>query len=200
MTSNSQDTQPETNEEIIEECVEVLSEPYDQARQLHINNEAATGERDWMGLTNFRDALDHMSKILDKLNNGNPSEAKAEVAEMQAHIYRAIYDGAQVVPESKIEYIEDNRLPYILYLITLTEAPNNKEYRRRKNQIGEAIKNGRNNKPKNWKQSVKYFQDAKRLSTQLEEETPPRKEVYYRLIILGFSLVSVMGVLFTTIL
>lgn len=145
-----------------------------------------------MGMVNFRDALEHLAKVLRQLEEGDIEGAKGDVAEMEAHLFRAAYDGAQTVPEAKIEYIKQNRLPSILYKITLVEAPGDREYRRQKNQITDLISKGRQCKPKEWERSVKYFEDATRLATNLEENTPPKKDVYYRMIILCISVLSIV--------
>ncbi|RQG92438.1 hypothetical protein [Natrarchaeobius chitinivorans] len=198
--SSSGRAEPDTGvdqEDVIELCATVLTDPYVKARDLHINNEAALGERDWVGLTNFRDALDHVRKIHVYLDDDEPEKAFSEVVEMQGHIYRAAYDGAQTIPEAKIESVEANKLPNVLYTITLTSAPSDREYKRRKNQIREAISRGRRNKPENWKESVKAFEEAKQLSTTLDEEIPDKKDVYFRVVILLMGVIGAFSGLYT---
>lgn len=62
----------DTKEDVIKRCAGILGEsgPYQKARDLHIRNESVTGERNWMGLVNFRDASDHMAKIIRQLEGG----------------------------------------------------------------------------------------------------------------------------------
>ncbi|WP_240936940.1 hypothetical protein [Halomicrobium mukohataei] len=63
---NSVVDDPETEAEILTELERLLGEPYERAKRTHIWAEEERGEHNWVAMTNFRDALDHM--ILPAVN------------------------------------------------------------------------------------------------------------------------------------
>jgi len=173
-----------TEEEMHDELTRIYQEVYPEVRDIHIHNESVLGLRDWPSMTNFRDALEHQSHIYNHLDEGNPQEAAPEVAELTAHLYRAAYEGAQVVPEKKLSEANEARLPHIIYLITGTNAINDSEYKEKVNEINRLIYEGRRNKPVDWEESVDCFKEAGEKAFELEENTPVMRSVTYKLAIL----------------
>jgi len=183
----------ETTDEIVEECTRI-AETYQEARNIHIDSEAITRERDWTGLVNFRDGLDHMIKVITKLDDGETDEALEELNRVEEHLERAIYDGKKRIPDQKIEYIEENRLPSLAYTLTLYEVPDDAEFKRQMELVKEKYSKGRQSfSESSAMDSLKYFEEATEIATRLEEETPPKKEIYYRLVIL-FGVVVTLAV------
>lgn len=183
----------ETEAEILAEVKHLLDEPYSRAKKIHIYAEEATGERNWMAMTNFRDALDHLSKIFQALEDDDIEKAKANLAEMEAHIYRASYDGAQVVPEKKLSYVSANRVSPTLYAITLLDAPSREEFNTRLEKIKDNMVEGRLQKSSSVGDSVRHMKTAEEHASRLEAKTPSKKEVKYRLIILASAFVTTVS-------
>lgn len=182
--------EPETTDEIIEECTRI-AETYQKARDIHIDSEAITRERDWTGLVNFRDGLDHMIKVITELDAGETEEALEELNRVEEHLERAIYDGKKRVPDQKIDYIETNRLPSFAYTLAFYDAPTSTEFKRQMELVKDKYSKGRKSfSESSAMESLKYFEEATEIATQLENETPPRKEIYYRLL-------SIFGILAT---
>lgn len=174
--------EPETTGEIIEECTRI-ADTYQKARNVHIDSEAITRERDWTGLVNFRDGLDHMIKVFTKLDAGDTEEALEELNRVEEHLERAIYDGKKRIPDQKIDYIEENRLPSFVYRLAFYDAPDSDEFKRQMKLVKDKYSKGRKAfSESSAMESLKYFEEATEVATRLEEETPPKKEIYYRLL------------------
>lgn len=181
-----------TEEETIQEITRIFQDDYPEVRNVHLWNESVLRITDWPGITNLRDAVEHISHIFMHLDNGEPESARPEVAEMAAHLYRAGYEGAQFVSEKKLYEAEKKRLPKIFYSLTLIDAMPNSEYRRRVDEINQQIALGRQHKPVDWDESVAIFKDAGEDAIKLESETPSRREVYWRMAIFGIALLALL--------
>ena len=194
---NSVVDDPETEAEILTELERLLGEPYERAKRTHIWAEEERGEHNWVAMTNFRDALDHMSKIFNDLEQDDIDGARENLGEMEAHIQRAAFDSAQSVPDKKLDQYFNERVPPTLYTITRLDAPSKAESERRLQTIREQMVKGREKKAKSMEESVKAFKVADDHISKLLQELPSRREVQYRLIILGGVFVSVVALLLT---
>lgn len=184
--------EPQTIGEIVEEFTRV-AEKYQKAQSIHIDSEAITRERDWTGLVNFRDGLDHMIKVIINLDSGDTKEALEELNRVEEHLERAIYDGKKRISNQKIDYIEENRLPSVAYTLALYDAPDSDEFNRQMKLVKEKYSKGRKSfSESSAMDSVKYFEEATEIATRLEEETPPKIEIYFRLL-------TIFGVLTTIV-
>lgn len=186
-----------TKEDVMEEMQTILSTSYQKAKQIHINTEEKTGETNLVAITNFRDGLDHVSKIFDAINGEEVEldRAISNLAEMRAHIERTIFDGAQEVPEKFTDDVIQNRSYDIFYRLTGLSAPTNREWEEAKTNIGREIASGRKHKATDWEESLQHFKNAERIAESMKIRTPPKREVHYRLIIISTALVG----LFVTI-
>lgn len=183
--------EPETIDGIVEECTRI-AETYQKARDIHIDSEAITRERDWTGLVNFRDGLDHMVEVITELDEGNTEKALEELNRVEEHLERAIYDGKKRIPDQKLGYIRKNRLPSLAYTLALYDAPNSTEFKRQMRLIKQKYAKGRQAFPEgSAMESMKYFEEATEIATRLEEETPPKREIYFRLLTIFGVLVTV---------
>ena len=144
-------------------------------------------------MTNFRDALDHMSKIFRNLEENNTQKARENLGEMEAHIQRAAFDSAQSVPEKKLNELFDKRMESILYRITLSDAPSDEDYQDRLEKIKEQIIKGREKKAHSMEDSVKHFKAADDHVSELLVNTPSRREVMYRLVILSGVVITLIS-------
>ena len=180
-------------EEIIKSVLEVLKEPYQYARDMHIHNEIATFKRDWVGMYNLRDAFDHLRKLLIHLfEDDDNSKANRELAEMEAHLYRAILEGAQNVTEVYLDRIDKKLKPRILYRLSFVDAPSETEITTAISSAKEKIEHGRNYKPKNWKEAAKSFKEAEDILKSLEQRLPSSNEIRCRLVILGCTIIALL--------
>jgi hypothetical protein len=180
-------------EEIIESILEVLGEPYQYARDMHIHNEIATFKRDWVGMYNLRDAFDHLRKLLIYLfEDDDNNKANRELAEMEAHLYRAILEGAQNVTEVYLGRIDKKLKPRILYRLSFVDVPSETEITTAISSVKEKIEHGRNYKPKNWKEAAKSFKEAEDILKSLEQKLPSPNEIRYRLIVVGLTTLTLL--------
>ena len=180
-------------EEIIKSILEVLKEPYQYARDMHIHNEIATFKRDWVGMYNLRDAFDQLRKLLIHLfEDDDNSKANRELAEMEAHLYRAILEGAQNVTEVYLDRIDKKLKPRILYRLSFVDAPSETEITTAISSAKEKIEHGRNYKPKNWKEAAKSFKEAEDILKSLEQRLPSSNEIRCRLVILGCTIIALL--------
>lgn len=174
--------EPETPREIIEKCTRLV-DTYQKARDIHIDSEAITRERDWTGLVNFRDGLDHMLKAIAELDAEDTEQALEELNRVEEHLERAIYDGKKRIPDQKIDHIEANRLPSFVYTLAFYDAPDSAEFKRQMRLVKDKYSKGRKSfSESSAMDSVKYFEEATEIATRLEEDTPPKTEIYYRLL------------------
>lgn len=177
---------PNSDEEILAEVEELLGDPYEHAKKAHIWAEEESGEHNWLAMTNFRDALDHMAKIFDALEDGDVTGARENLGEMEAHIQRAAYDSAQSAVEQKLDEVIDKRLPSVVYKLTLVEHMPKDEFYNRKDKVSTRMARGREKKAEGMEASLKQFRSAHEHAKEMARGTPSRKEVaLHSLIILG---------------
>lgn len=188
---------PQTEDEILEGVEKLLNTPYDRAKRTHIWAEEERGEHNWVAMTNFRDALDHMSKIFSALEEGDIAGARENLGEMEAHIQRAAFDSAQSVPDKKLDELFDEKMPPILYRITQLDAPSEQDYQKRLRRVREHMVAGREKKAQSMEESVREFKMADDHISELERKFPSRREVRWRLIILGSVFITVLAFLLT---
>ncbi len=113
---------------------------------------------------NLRDAFDHLRKLLIYLfEDDDNNKANRELAEMEAHLYRAILEGAQNVTEVYLDRIDKKLKPHILYRLSFVDVPNETEITAAISSAKEKIEHDRNYKPKNWKEGVKSFKEAEEI-------------------------------------
>lgn len=181
---------PDSEQEVISEIGDLLTEQYDEAKRAHIWAETATRERNWKALVNFRDALHHESRIFHHLNNGEIDEAKEELTEMEAHIQRVAYDSASIPVEYKLSQVFDKRLPSILYRITFLEYMDDNAYRRGLDEIQEEMVKARESRTNSEiSEPIQHFRRAYEIAEKLDDGTPPKRVVYFR----ALSLVVLLG-------
>lgn len=190
-----------TKEEVLDEMQKILSTSYQKAKHVHINTEEKTGETNLVAITNFRDGLDHVSKIFDAINGEQVDidRAISNLAEMRAHIERTIFDGAQEVPEKFTDDVIQNRSYDILYRITGLDAPSNREWEEAKSKIAREISRGRRYKATDWEESLQHFKNAEETAKSMKIRTPPKREVQYRLLILAVGITSLLGTVFALV-
>lgn len=178
--------------EILSEVQRVLDEPYEQAKKTHIWAEEVRGEHNWLAMTNFRDALDHMSKIFQHLDAGEFDAARENLGEMEAHVQRAAFDSAQSATEQKLVAAYDERLPESVYKMALLDHMGDDEYDDREDRVADRMSKGRNSKATSLEESIKHFRTAYEHARLMERGTPTRKAVV-------LNLAVVFGVILSTI-
>jgi len=189
---------PEDEEEVLSEVQRILDEPYTQAKKTHIWAEEVRGEHNWLAMTNFRDALDHMSKIFQNIESENISKARENLGEMEAHIKRAAYDSAQSATEKELEETYSRRLPESIYKIALLDHMSDEEFNEREDKISNRMSRGRETKANSLEDSIKHFRTAYEHAKKMERGTPSRKSVFLNIaVIFGvfLSIISVSAVL-----
>lgn len=190
-----------TKQDVLDEMEDILSGSYQKAKQVYINTEEKTGETNFVAITNFRDGLDHVSKIFDAINGDEVDidRAISNLAEMRAHIERTIFDGAQEVPEKYTNEVIENRTYDIIYSITGLDAPSNQEWQTAKTRISEEIASGRRFKATKWENSLQHFKNAESIAESMKNKTPPKREVHYRLVILSIGFVALFATIISAL-
>lgn len=192
------DDMPEDEEEVLSEVQRLLDQPYSQAKKTHIWAEEVRGEHNWLAMTNFRDALDHMSKIFQDLENDDMESARENIGEMEAHIQRAAYDSAQSATEKELEETYSSRLPESVYKIALIDHMSDTKFNEREDKISKRMSRGRETKADSLEESIKHFRTAHEHAKKMERGTPSKKSVLLNLsVIFGFflSIISISAVL-----
>lgn len=179
-------------DDILENCIQVLNEPYETAKQMHIKYESQSLTRDWKGLVNFRDALDHLSDVFAAIDNENFEKAEDELGDAKSHLGRASYESAQALAEDRIAYLEENKLPSILYKITWVDGPDEGKFEEGRAMIRNKIERGRNRKENDWRAATSEFKEASDKAKNLKQELPPKGEVYFRLVVLVLSIAALL--------
>lgn len=180
--------------EILAEVRRILDEPYRQAKRTHIWAEEVRGEHNWLAMTNFRDALDHLSKIFRNIERGDLEAARENLGEMEAHIQRAAFDSAQSATEQTLTATYDQRLPESVYKIALLDHMSDDEYADREDRIARRMTKGRNSKATSLEESIKHFRTAYEHARQMERGTPTRNAVALNLAVLLGLVLSVASV------
>lgn len=181
----------DSTEDVLADVRRVLDEPYERARRAHLWAEETAGERNWLALANFRDALDHQSRIYEHLEKNEIEKAKTDLAEMEAHIHRAAYESAQVPVEKRLSEVLNNRVSGYLYRITFLDAMNDDEYNEIIKKIREEMVQARSSKP-NTGEGIEHFKNAYEHAEEIYEGTPNKTAVYFRLLILLSVLAMVL--------
>jgi hypothetical protein len=180
----------QSRDEVIDSILQDIPDKYQRARDIHLENENTTGERDWLGMVNFRDSLHHLCSALQAIERTDLEEANQEYVKTIDHLDRVMYDGSKMIADYEISKIEDERLsPPILYKIGLYfNVPDKQEFNDRMGRIRGLYEQGRD------KHSPKYFEEAERLSSNLNDDHPPRGNVIFRIIgVLGFVISLLVG-------
>lgn len=187
------DSNPKNKEEVLDEVQRILNEPYIQAKKTHIWAEEVRGEHNWLAMTNFRDALDHMSKIYKNLEDGNLHKAREDLGEMEAHIKRAAYDSAQSATEKELEETYDARLPASIYKIALLDHMSDSEFHKREDKVANKMRKGRNAKANSLEKSIKKFRSAYEHAKKMKRGTPSRKQVILHFAIIFGVILSIIS-------
>lgn len=185
---------PADEEEVLAEVQRILDEPYTQAKKTHIWAEETRGEHNWLAMTNFRDALDHMSKIFQNIDNDNLQKARENLGEMEAHIQRAAYDSAQSATEKELEETYSRRLPASVYKVALLDHMDDSEFDTREDKIATRMSRGREKKAESLEESIKHFRTAHEHAKKMERGTPSRKSVMLNIAVILGVLVSTISV------
>lgn len=182
-------------DEIISECIRIFSKPYEHARSSALDAETETLEREWKAMVNFRDALDHTARVFNAIEESDYEEAKDQLSDVESHLHRVSYETPQAIAEAHLDEVRKNRLPSLVYKITGYEAPSRSDHVKDVAVIKEAIKTGRKNKGNDWRKATAHFNEAKDRAIELNERTPPRNSVYFRLGTIVFGIFTIVGTL-----
>ncbi len=181
-------------EEIISEVQRILDEPYEQAKSTHIWAEEVRGEHNWLAMTNFRDAVDHMSKIFQSLEDDDLESARENLGEMEAHIKRAAYDSAQSATEKVVEEAYSSRLPESMYKIALLDHMSDEEFNEREDKIYKRMSKGRKAKADSLEESIKHFRTAQTHAQEMKRRTPSKKSVILNIAVMFGVMLSVISI------
>lgn len=178
-------------EDVVDECIELFSNEYRKAKEIHIENETRRLERDWVGIVNLRDALDHLADVFAAVDDNDRARAFDELSDVRSHIQRAAVEGTLAEAERHVEYVKDHRLPSILYWITLRDAPTREQHVAAMRTVKRNVNEGRNAKGDDWEQALKRFEAAKEEARRLRDRTPSKHDVVYRLLVLCAALLTI---------
>lgn len=212
--SRRSDDGEDSVDDLLSELADIFATNFRNARLIHLQYEADTGERYIQMYANFRDALTHTARFVLHLDNGEPEKAKEELGQVEDHLERIIYDTEKRRVENRIDQVHQRRVSDILYRLTFLEAPSFDEHQRRmkavknlyllaRNKRGDSIDDvplpvndvmdWTGNPPEDIPESdeessskdpEQLLDEAREKAENLLEETPPKKEVIYRGIIL----------------
>ena len=181
-------------QELLYSLIKELSETYQFARDIHLHNEMSTFHRDWVGLYNFRDALDHLRKMLLALFDEkiDVDKAREEFAEMKAHLCRGINEGSENVAEFYLGKIWRKWRPQSVYRLAFLKAPTEEEIVTGISMGIQRIEYGRKKKPTNWKESVEAFKEAEEILRELERKLPEVQDIRFRLFAIFMPIISLL--------
>lgn len=184
--------------------LDMMDERYPVAREIHLYTETVTTKRDIMGMSNLRDALDHMSRVLKELYRGGDLEkAAANLAQMEEHLQRTMNEGAEAAAEYFILKIQKKRLPQFLYKVTFLACPSDEELNGAVRVALDHIANGRmrkgpavNQDHADWLNAVSEFKNATDMLRELEGRIPERRDFLWRSFALAGAVIGiVIGIL-----
>lgn len=178
-------------EEILEEIGELLDGPYTTAKRTHIWAEQVSAEHNWLAMTNFRDSLDHMSKILAALENGECERAEENLYHMKEHIHRAAFDSAHSAVEKELNQVMENRTKESIYKVLFLNHMSDDDFYNRKDIVRGKIEKGRGNKANSLADSIKKFRSAHEHAERMKRGTPSKEEVYFRTVSIFALLITV---------
>lgn len=175
-----------TPEELRQEIIELLGEPYQYARALLIHSETITLKRNWVAMYNLRDAFDHLRNAFFSIHiDQDLNKAKQETQEVYEHIRRAIVESAQDTPETLLYSIDKKRVnPHFFYKLAWIEVPDRIDIIETINSAKYQMELGRQKKSEfyEWKNVVKHYKEAEDILLKLEIKLPPKKDVYFRVL------------------
>lgn len=160
----------------------------------------------YTGMTEFRDALDHLSKAFyPKLDieqeyseDGSRLVIQENLTEAYEHLRRAGTESVERAANKEFnECMEFVRRPDIIYKLCFLSVPDNGKIRQLREQALCKIEAGRLHKSKKetWEESIKEFKDAIKCCKELKELFPNQNDIRFRVFGLVVGLVTIFSVL-----
>ena len=190
-------------DELREEILKLIGEPYSYARALLIHSETITLKRNWVAMYNLRDAFDHLRNVLFAIHQGNidMTIAKRESLEVYDHIRRAIVESAQDTAEHLLYKLDEKLInPHFFYKLAWVEAPSQYEINEAILSIKTKMEEGRQEKHKfyEWKNVVKNYKEAEDIIIEIDKKLPTKREVFFRIATIFGVLLAAYGIYITS--
>jgi len=175
---------------------EILEHAYPLARDAVINAETIMGEINYIGMSELRDALDHLNKAFYPNFDNNDENISDNLAESYEHLRRAGVDSLERCATKEFnECLEFISKPRCIYKICFLDPANENEVRQLRRDISERIANGRRLKSskETWEESINEYQKAVECCEELRLMFPTRNQFRFNLFALIVGLVTILS-------
>lgn len=180
--------------EIQNRIIEMFGEPYQYARGIIIHGETLTLERQWIGMSNLRDAFDHFINFIGFINSGCIDHASDELTEVEEHIRRASVETAQIICEILLDEINSKiSIPPFVFKMTFVDYPSDVKIQNVLHEVKVKMESARTKKSKKWKEAIQEFKEAETLLVNLNIQLPSSNNVKYRLFTIAVGVLGFIG-------
>jgi hypothetical protein len=180
------------SEYVLSKLRSVLSEDiFDYATTAYIYSETKSLTYNYIGMSEFRDALTHVKRAV---NADNEQKVASEMDSAFEHIRRAAVESMQFYVEMKYLDLRTRLKSPYLYLFKSTYTMDRNMIRRADEEIKELLVCARDSKPKTeWQESIGYFYKSDEKMDILNEIIPSKAEINSRL---NISIIFVLTIIF----
>jgi hypothetical protein len=178
---------------------EVLDEPYHLSRDATIFSEIATGEFNYTGMSELRDALEHINRAI---SSDNEKEAMSDLDSAFEHIRRSGVESVQkAATKLYFDVSEAMNSPSLAIRLSGLKVPDQGEVRKMRMRIMKNIVDGRAQKADRgkWKDSIRSFVEAINLSIELKDMFPPKGEIRFRLFTIACGVVTIVSLVIAVV-
>lgn len=181
--------------EVLLKLRETLSEPYHLSRDATIYAEVVTGELNYRGMGELRDALEHIQRAI---NAKKDNEANENITEAYEHLRRGGVESVQLAANKIfIETLKAIRIPSLALRLSFLEVPDKNKVRELRMLAMKKIADGRAHKSDKdkWMESIKDFKTTIETCFELQDMYPTKVQVRYNLFIVFCGVITIASFL-----
>lgn len=170
------------SEDFNRRLLEIFNDEYGTVKRALLVAERESGDISYPGISELRDALEHLRRAYDK---PDWDEAQIELEEGFEHLRRAGVESIQEVATQRyLDLRNEVESPSLAYKIALMDLRNRRGIAGHLRDMQAKLEEARTKKSDKelWKDSVDDYLDVLDSARELEREIPPKSEAYYRII------------------
>jgi tetratricopeptide (TPR) repeat protein len=180
---------------IFDKITELFQEAYPVSRDATIYAEVVTGEMNYKGMGELRDALEHLNRAI---STEDEECALENLTEAYEHLRRSGVESVQrAATKLYSDCIVSMKTPSIVYKLAFLEVPDKGKVRDLRMKAMRKIKEGRIHKSNrnDWTMAIEDFTQAIDLCIELGDMFPSESDAKYRVILLILGIIGAASVI-----
>ncbi|MCJ7445757.1 MAG: hypothetical protein MUO26_14760 [Methanotrichaceae archaeon] len=180
---------------VLERITTIFKEVYPFSRDATIYAEVVSGQSQIKGITELRDALEHLNRAI---TTEDEECALDNLTEAYEHLRRAGIESVQrAATKLYWECLEAIKTPSIIYKLAFLEVPDNNRIRELRMNAMRKIADGRMHKSdrNTWIQSIHEFTEAIEYCFELKDMIPSKKDAKFRILGLVFGIITTLSLI-----